>query len=167
MKIAITDLADYNEGILRYEWLDLEEYPDEAMISEYLEEFLEKRSKETGELHEEWFISDYDEFPNIGEHPCVEEIARGAELSIDYGWEIAKAYFEMNGKFNGFEEAYNGTHKSEEDFAYELAHECYSLAQLGDLEMYLDWEKYARDLFINDYFSNALREGSVAVFQRP
>lgn len=60
MKITITDLKDYNEGILRYEWLDLEEYSSEDEINDFISNFLSKRFKETKELHEEWFISDYD-----------------------------------------------------------------------------------------------------------
>ena len=50
MKIAITDLKDYNEGILRFEWLDLEEYSTAEEIGSYIESFLAKRSKETKDL---------------------------------------------------------------------------------------------------------------------
>ena len=32
MEIAITDLADYNEGKLRYDWLDVEGLSDLAMV---------------------------------------------------------------------------------------------------------------------------------------
>ncbi|MFH1440312.1 MAG: hypothetical protein ABIG89_07110 [Candidatus Woesearchaeota archaeon] len=52
MKIAITDLKDYNEAILCFEWLDLEEYDSAEMIADFIKDFLAKRSKETGELHE-------------------------------------------------------------------------------------------------------------------
>ena len=59
------------------------------------------------------------------------------------------------------EEAYNGTYDSEEDFAYDIAHEVYSEEQLGTLSLYIDWEKYARGLFINDYCSAEIKEGIV------
>ena len=56
MRIAITDLKDYNEAILRFEWLDLEQHYTVDEIGGYIKAFLDRRSKETGELHEEWFV---------------------------------------------------------------------------------------------------------------
>lgn len=166
MKIAVTDLKDYNEGILRYEWLDLEEFSGSSSISKYIEEFLGKRSKETGELHEEWFVTDYEVFVNLGEYPNLEDIEVGVSLSKEYGWEAVKEYYEMNGSFDDFEEAYNGIFESEEDFAYETAHSLYSEKELGVLDVYIDWERYARDLFIIDYFSCDISGSKVVVFRR-
>ena len=166
MKIAITDLKDYVEGILRYEWLDLGQYSTAAQISDFIEEFLGKRSKETQELHEEWFVTDYEEFVNMGEYPNLEDIEKAVSLGKQHGWEAVSAYYGMNGNLDDFEEAYNGIYDSEEDFAYEIAHEIYSEEDLGQLEMYIDWEKYTRDLFINDYFGCDLQDCKVVVFRR-
>jgi antirestriction protein len=165
MRIAITDIKDYNEAILRFEWLDLENCSTADEIGEFISAFLAKRSKETNELHEEWFVTDYEEFVDLGEYPSVEELAKAAQLTKEYGWEAVSAYHGHNGSFDGLEDAYSGIYKSEEDFAYEIAHECYSESQLGELEQYIDWEKYARDLFIGDYFSEEVDTG-VAVFKR-
>jgi len=166
MKIAVTDLKDYNEGILRFEWLDLEEYSTAEEIVCFIEKFLQKRSKETGELHEEWFISDYEEFVNLGEYPSLEDIEKAVMLSKTHGWEAVKAYYESFQELDRFEEAYLGVWDSEENFAYDTAHDIYTEEQLGPLEPYIDWERYARDLFINDYVSETLPRGKIAVFRR-
>ena len=166
MKIALTDLKDYNESILRYEWVDLEQHSTAAQLSGFIQGFLGKRSKETSELHEEWFMTDYEEFVNLGEYPSLEDIEKAVSLSKEYGWEPVSAYYGMNNGFEGFEEAYNGIFESEEDFAYEIAHDIYSEEELGQLSLYIDWEKYARDLFINDYFSCEMSDYKVVVFRR-
>lgn len=166
MKIAITDLKDYNEAILRYEWLDLEEYTSKDEIGEFIQDFLDKRSKETGELHEEWFVSDYEEFVNLGEYPDLEEIEKAIELSLEHGWEVVEAYYSLSQTFDDFEEAFNGIYDSEEDFAYELANDIYSEEQLGALKQYIDWEMFARDLFISDYYSEKIEGYKIAVFRR-
>jgi len=166
MRIAITDLKDYNEGILRFEWLDLEECSSEDELQEFITNFLDKRSKETKELHEEWFVSDYEEFADFGEYPQIEDIANAVKLSKEYSWEVVARYYSNSQELDSLEEAYNGIYDSEEDFAYETAHDIYSKEQLGELNNYIDWEKYARDLFINDYTSEKLQNYKVAVFRR-
>jgi antirestriction protein len=166
MKIAITDLADYNNGILRFMWLDLEEYSTADDIGAYIEKFLDKRTKETGALHEEWFASDYEEFANLGEYPDLEEIEKAASLSREYGWEAVACYYGNFHELDDFEEAYCGIWDNEEDFTCELAHDIYSEKELGQLHPYIDWEKYARDLFIGDYVSEKVGNFKIAVFRR-
>jgi len=166
MRIAVTDLKDYNESILRYEWLDLEDCSSKDEIEEFIKEFLDKRTKETKELHEEWFVSDYEEFADFGEYPDIEDIAKAVELSKQYSWEAVAAYYGNSQELDSFEEAYSGVYEGEEDFAYETAQEIYSKEQLGVLDIYIDWEKYARDLFIGDYFSEKVENCNIAVFRR-
>jgi antirestriction protein len=166
MKIAITDLKDYNEAILRYEWLDLEQCSSKDDIAAFIQNFLDKRSKETGELHEEWFVTDYEEFTNLGEYPDLDDVEQAVKLSLEHGWEVVAVYYGMNQNFDDFEESFNGIHDNEEDFAYDIANDIYSEEQLGVLSSYIDWEKYARDLFISDYYSEELGGGEVAVFRR-
>ena len=38
--------------------------------------------------------------------------------------------------------------------------------QLGQLETYIDWERFARDLFIGDYYSEKLENYKIVVFRR-
>lgn len=166
MKIAITDLKDYVEGILRFEWLDLEECSNADEIGSYIESFLSTRTKETGELHEEWFVTDYEEFVDLGEYPNLDDIEEAVRLSEEYGWEAVNVYYQDCGNFSDFEEAYQGEYEDEEDFTYEIAHDCYSEDELGPLALYIDWERYARDLFISDYTSERLSNYKIVVFRR-
>ena len=165
MKIAITDLKDYNAGVLRYEWLDLEQCSTADEIGDYIKQFLGHRTEETAELHEEWFVTDYEEFVNLGEYPNLAEIEKAVSLSKQYEWEAVARYYELNQQFDDFEEAYEGIHDSEKDFAYNLAHDVYSADDLGQLEPYIDWEMYARDLFINDYCSAKVEDYKIVVFR--
>ena len=56
---------------------------------------------------------------------------------------------------------YQGTYDSEEDFAYELMNSCYEVPSY--LEYYIDYEKFARDLFLCDYLSIEV-DGKIHVF---
>ncbi len=157
MKIALTNLKDYNEGKLRFTWLDLEEYSSQEEIQDQINKFLKG--------NEEWFITDYEEFVNLGEYPNLEDIERAVDLSKEYGWEAVSTFYEYCQSFDDFEEAYQGIYDNEEDFAYELANDIYSEEQLGTLKLYIDWEKFARDLFIGDYYSDKVEGWKVAVFR--
>lgn len=66
----------------------------------------------------------------------------------------------------GFEEAYRGVWKDEEDFAFELANDCGMLPKDPSWPLtYIDWERAARDLFMDDYWSADAGNGNVYVFQ--
>jgi antirestriction protein len=49
--------------------------------------------------------------------------------------------------------------KDEEDYAYEVVEQCYELPEFA--KTYFDYEKFARDLFIGDFWFD-----SVYVFRR-
>jgi antirestriction protein len=49
-----------------------------------------------------------------------------------------------------FEDDYQGEYKDEEDYAYEVVEQCYDLPEFA--QMYFDNEKFARDLFMGDYW---------------
>ena len=52
-----------------------------------------------------------------------------------------------------FEDCYVGEYDSEEDFAREIVNDCYDLEkQMGHLANYFDYDAYARDLFMWDYY---------------
>ena len=166
MKIAITDLKDYNEAILRYKWLDLEECLSKDEISDFIEQFLAKRSKETNQLHEEWFVTDYEEFVDLGEYPNLDDIETATNLSQEHAWEVISAYYSCYQEFEHFEEDFVGIYEDEEDFAYELAQDIYSEEQMGGLSVYIDWERFARDLFIGDDYSEKLEKYKIVIFRR-
>ncbi len=49
-----------------------------------------------------------------------------------------------------FRDEYQGEYDDEEDFAYEIIEECYDLPEFA--KTYFDYEKFARDLFMCDYW---------------
>lgn len=71
--------------------------------------------------------------------------------------EVIMAYFENCGQtdIDTIEEAYQGQHNSDEDFAYQLADEIGLLDGMDEsLQCYFDWESWARDLMMCDYFES-------------
>ncbi len=51
------------------------------------------------------------------------------------------------------EDNYQSYYDSEVDFAEQLFDECYAHQLPDNIICYLDYDAFARDLFINDYFS--------------
>ena len=49
-----------------------------------------------------------------------------------------------------FWDEYQGQYDDEEDFAYQIVEECYDLPEFA--KSYFDYEKFARDLFMCDYW---------------
>ena len=62
--IYVADLLAYTEGRLEGFWLDLTDYDSGAEVMERIQQFLDAQSKKTGELHEEYAIHDYENFPS-------------------------------------------------------------------------------------------------------
>ena len=69
-----------------------------------------------------------------------------AQLALDFiEWDCEK--------LEHLEECYVGEYDSEEDFAREIVNDCYDLEKLmGHLSDYFDYNAYARDLFMYDYY---------------
>ncbi len=149
--------AKYNEGSIFGEWIDL------TKCGSY-DEFMEVCHKlHADEEDPELMFQDYENFP----HPWYSEsgideevfdkIIKFSELDEDE----QEAYREFvdsfsEDDFDSFKERYQGKWDSEKDFAEHIVDECYNLDDMmGSLSSYFDYEAYARDLFIEDYyFSN-------------
>jgi antirestriction protein len=169
MQICIQDLRDYTEGLLRYKWVDMKEVTDLDELQEIVFNYLDERTKKTGELHEEWFIADYEDFPNLGEYPGLEAVIEVAEVVKNYDCRTVKAFIEYEGVeyLENFEEKYRGIFESEKDFAYEDIQSHYDLEKMmGNLSIYFDYESYAHDLFINDFYSVKIAPCEIVVFSR-
>ena len=71
--------------------------------------------------------------------------------------EVVMAYFENCGQtdLDTIEEAYSGEHNSDLDFAQQMGDDIGLLDGMDDsLKYYFDWESWARDLMISDYFES-------------
>ena len=163
-KVYVACLAAYNNGILHGSWIDANQ--DVESIHDAIKDMLASSPIANAE---EWAIHDYEGFCGLrlSEYESIEKVAEMAAMIEEHGEAWAK-FAEYEGieyaTLERFEEAYAGEWNSEEDFAESLASETMEIPK--HLEFYIDYEKLARDLFINDYFSADSENSKVYVFRR-
>ena len=141
LKIFLTNLGKYNEGLLVGRWVELPCYDLEAELEEY-------------------FITDYEsdfgievgEYDNIDE---LNELAEELEALDECEQEAVKAYIELES--NDVREAMNAVNKGRCAFYSNtdldtLAVEEVEAWDLPDIALrYFDWEAYKRDMELNGY----------------
>ena len=158
-RIYVGTYAKYNEGSIFGKWMDLSDYSDS-------EEFYDAcRELHSDEEDPELMFQDWENIPSalIGESWLAENIFEIIEavsnlsetqqeafgVWLDYmSSDIANE--DIDDLIESFEDDYQGEYKDEEDFAYEIVEECYDLPEFA--KTYFDYEKFARDLFIGDYY---------------
>lgn len=164
IRIYVACLAAYNNGILHGRWIDANQ--DEESIREEINDMLKASPIPNAE---EWAIHDYEGFEgmNLSEYESIEDVTRYADLIEKHG-EAYAAYAGFVGDDYAteehFQEDYSGEWDSEEAFAQNLAEEMMNIPE--HLQFYIDYEKLANDLFINDYFSAKASNCNVFVFRR-
>ncbi|MCA9407191.1 MAG: antirestriction protein ArdA [Candidatus Omnitrophica bacterium] len=162
-KIYVACLAAYNNGFLHGQWIEVNKSAEE--IHAEIQDML-GQSPIGGA--EEWAIHDYEGFEGlqISEYESIDDVVQYAQLIEQHG-EAYVAYVNYIGvdyaTEEGFQEAYQGEWNSEEAFAENLADETMEIPE--HLQYYIDYEKFARDLFINDYFSVKGESCQVFVFR--
>lgn len=57
---------------------------------------------------------------------------------------------DANDLISSFRDDFQGKYNDEEDYAYEVVEQCYELPEFA--KTYFDYEKFARDLFMGDYW---------------
>lgn len=159
MRIFLTNLGLYNEGILAGEWLDLPATDEE----------IQAVKDRTGydETHEEYFITDYESDVSglkIGEYDSIEELNALAEL-IDEDAEVVEAlmYFgydtaeEIEDHKDDliFIATVEGSMNEDETIGYYYAKECGCLNIPEEIERYFDYEAYGRDISLDGSFFTA------------
>jgi len=151
-RIYVACLASYNAGILHGEWIDA---TDAETIREAIQEMLEKSPIPGAE---EWAIHDFEGFGGI-QLDEWEDIDRVAELGalIDERGKAFAAYANHVGvdyaTEESFQDAYCGEWDSEQAYAENLFDELYLHEVPDHIQNYIDYEAFARDLFINDNYS--------------
>lgn len=126
---------------------------------------------------EEWAIHDFEDFGELkpGEYTAIADIVKIAEAidQFDDNGEAFTVFASNRGEgylddaIENFEEAYQGEWDSEREYAENLLDDLGELDKIPEhLRYYFDYDAYTRDLFINDYFSERLSNGNVAVFRR-
>lgn len=139
MQIYVASLSDYNAGRLHGAWINLEKFTDAESVLEHIQETILATSPEaaaTGFPAEEWAIHGYEEAPTqFGEYESLETLMdvqfwinkiqeNGSDIDAIAAY---LEHFDLD-SLDRFEDRYHGEGDSEEDY-----------------------EKFARDLFINDY----------------
>ena len=144
----------YNSGNLRGMWVDLSTF-------DYYEDFENFcLAIHADEADPELMYQDYENMPRSLYHESMGEegfnkIAEYCELCDDYSVEAIDDFLEWSSSddLGRMHDAYVGVYDSEEDFAEEIVSDCYDLDNMmGSLACYFDYEKFARDLFMCDYY---------------
>lgn len=158
-RIYVGTYAKYNDGSIFGKWLDLSDYSDK-------EEFYEAcRELHKDEEDPEFMFQDWEYIPSglIGESWLSDNIFEVIEAINDMDDDRKEAFevwlnhesHDLNSKnindlISSFEDDFQGAYKDEEDYAYEIVDECYDLPEFA--KTYFDYEKFARDLFMTDYW---------------
>ena len=108
----------------------------------------------------ELMYQDYENMPgslyseSIGEKG-FEKIMEYCELCDEYNVSAVEDFLELFSPddLDRMDDSYMGEYDSKEDFAQEIVNDCYDLDNMmGSLACYFDYEKFARDLFMCDYY---------------
>ena len=163
-KIYVACLAAYNNGFLHGQWIDANQ--DAEAIHAEIQDMLEQSPVGGAE---EWAVHDYEGFEGLrlSEYESIEDVAQYAQLIEEHGeaWALYAEYVGTDyATREAFQEAHHGEWDSEEAFAEHLAEETMEIPER--LQYYIDYEKLARELFINDYFSAKGGGYKVHVFSR-
>ena len=159
VRVYVGTYAKYNNGSLSGAWLDLSDYSDK-------EEFYEAcRELHKDEEDAEYMFQDWENVPEglideswISENffalrDAVEDLS-DTEQEAFFVWCNYKSHDlgeeDADDLVRDFQNAFLGEYEDEEDFAYEYVEECYELPEFA--KTYFDYEKFARDLFMCDYW---------------
>ena len=137
-QIYVACLASYNNGCLSGEWITPEDTEDklQAQIDVILKASPEPEA-------EEWAIHDYDNFPNLGEYPNLEDIIKVTEAQKKHGASQINAFIKCYSveDLEHFEESYAGEYDSFSEYSNELADECFDARE----QQYFDYDAFERD----------------------
>lgn len=147
--------SKYNDGSLCGLWIDLSTFTD------YDEFITFCQAIHADEADPELMFQDYEAFPrewyceSCPGEDIFNKILDFCALCLEYDTDAVDAYFDRHpeGDALSFREAYCGHWYGEEDFARHIIEECYDLEKtMGDLARYFDYEAFARELFMFDYY---------------
>lgn len=152
LKIYVACLAAYNSGYLHGVWIDALQNEDEIYNDIYA-----MLAKSPIADSEEFAIHDYSGFGDaqLSEYESIPHIIKLAKFINEHG-ELGATLlgnYSIDDAQTLLEDHYYGSYDSEVDFAECIFEECYNDAIPKNLIFYIDHDAFARDLFINDYFS--------------
>lgn len=148
IRIYVACLAAYNNGTLHGAWIDAEQ--SEEAIREEIAAML-KASPISGA--EEYAIHDYEGFEGVpvSEYEGIESVCEIAAFLAEHGalgGRLVAELGDLEDARRALEENYAGEYRSLADFAQELTEQNVEIPE--SLQYYIDYERMARDLEIND-----------------
>ena len=167
--IYVASLSDYNAGILHGVWIDLDACTSEYEVWDAIRVMLDTSptAKDEGLPAEEWAIHDFEGFGGlrVHENESISALWEAHELLSDlddqeafFDWLSYETTAEISEvtqeNIDAFQDAYRGWYPNEREFAEELVYELGILSGNADelLSRYFDYEAFARDLFMSDYY---------------
>ena len=144
----------YNSGNLSGMWVDVSTFDDyEDFVNFCL-------AIHADEEDPELMYQDFENMPDSLYHESMGEkgfnqIAKYCELFDEYSVEAVDDFLEWDSTedLDNMHDAYVGVYDSREDFAREIVSDCYDIENImGNLACYFDYEAFARDLFMGDYY---------------
>jgi len=158
-QIYVGTYSKYNSGSLFGKWLDLSDYADK-------EEFMAAcKELHKDEEDPEYMFQDWEGIPEslICESWLSENFfpLRDALAKLPLKEQKAFLIWSDNGFYNldkedfkdlldSFNNEYFGEAENVESFAFQLVEDCYDLPEFA--KTYFDYSKFARDLFIGDFW---------------
>lgn len=148
IRIYVACLAAYNNGILHGKWMEATE--GEGAIWEGISAVLKSSPIEDAE---EWAIHDHEGFGglDIGEYSSVEsvvEMANFIERHGELGSQLVAYLGDMDSASRALDDAYIGEYETVADYAEELTEQSTEIPD--QLRFYIDYDKMAGDMVIND-----------------
>ena len=162
IRIYAACLASYNNGILHGAWVDAAQ--NEDAIFEAIHEMLKASPEPEAE---EFAIHDHEGFEGlrIAEYEGIAEVAEKAAFVSehgDLGAELVNHYGDIQSALSALEDHYAGEFESVAEFAEQITNETMDIPD--NLRIYIDWDRMARDLEINDILAIELGHSRVHIF---
>lgn len=147
-RIYVGTYAKYNAGSLEGKWFDLEDYSDK-------DEFIEACQEFHGEGEHEFMFQTSEGIPRhfISESYIDPEFWDFLDFEDYHDGDAKTAYVEHFGEWSegGFQDHFSCQCESELAYAENYIEDCGLLDSVPEnLRWYFDYEKFARDIFIND-----------------
>ena len=168
--ICLNELSNYNNGTLVYKWFDLEDFTTAEEYNEAVYNWLETCPTVSGYPCEEWNIADYEDVPSefVGDYSfdaesfyaykdLADQLEDGAlSAYIDCFGSLPKDIDEFNDRFfMQTEEKNDNWHGFYIEIAGYLIDETGVLNEVPEIiASYFDYEKYGRDVYMNDMTSS-------------
>ena len=164
IKIDVACLASYNNGILHGAWIDADQDQDEIWAG--ITGMLKASPVEDAE---EFAIHDYEGFEgaSLSEYQNIESVAEMAGFIAEYGaldGKLIEYFGDLDEAKQAMKNHNAGQNRNVAEFAQELTEETTKIPE--SLQYYIDYDRMAHDLGINDIITIEKRFEQVHILWR-